>query len=103
MKISMQQVALAFPVVVFAHKLEDNTRKVMDISECIVHDNGRLEYRTLYRYVIHSNKYIGGKFHIVGEFVKENSPSESLCSKLMRGGIPQELLRKFEKKERAFL
>ena len=103
MKISMQQVALAFPVVVFAHKLEDNTRKVMDISECIVHDNGKLEYRTLYRYVIHSNKYIGGKFHIVGEFVKENSPSESLCSKLMRGGIPQELLRKFEKKEREFL
>ena len=35
--------------------------------------------------------------------VKENSPSESLCSKLMRGGIPQELLRKFEKKERVFL
>lgn len=44
MKISMQQVALAFPVVVFAHKLEDNTRKVMDISECIVHDDGELEY-----------------------------------------------------------
>ena len=44
MKISLQQSALAFPVVVFAHKLENNSRKVMDISECIVHDDGELEY-----------------------------------------------------------
>ena len=96
MKISMQQAALAFPVVVFAHKLEDNSRKVMDISECVVHDDGELEYRTLYRYKIHSNEYVQGKFHIVGGFVQENSPSENLKSKLMRGGIPQELLKRFE-------
>lgn len=99
MKISMQQAALAFPVVVFAHKLEDNTRKVMDISECIVHDDGELEYRTLYRYKIKSNEYVDGVFHIVGEFIQENSPSESLRSKLMRGGIPQELLKRFERRE----
>ena len=99
MKISMQQAALAFPVVVFAHKLEDNTRKVMDISECIVHDDGELEYRTLYRYKIHSNEYVGGQFHIIGEFVQENSPSEFLRAKLLRGGIPQELLKRFERRE----
>lgn len=96
MKISMQQAALAFPIVVFAHKLEDNTRKVMDISECIVHDDGELEYRTLYRYKIHSNEYVDGQFHIVGKFIHENSPSESLCAKLMRGGIPHEILKQFE-------
>lgn len=96
MKISVQQAALAFPVVVFAHKLEDNSRKVMDISECIVHDDGELEYRTLYRYKIHSNEYVQGKFHIVGEYVQENAPSENLKAKLMRGGIPQELLKRFE-------
>ena len=95
----MQQVALAFPVVVFAHKLEDNTRKVMDISECIVHDDGELEYRTLYRYKIDSNEYVDGHFHIVGEFIQENSPSDYLRAKLMRGGIPQELLKRFERKE----
>ena len=99
MKISMQQAALAFPVVVFAHKLEDNTRKVMDISECIVHDDGELEYRTLYRYKIHSNEYVDGQFHIVGEFIQENSPSEYLRSKLLRGGIPHELLKRFEREE----
>ena len=95
MKISMQQAALAFPVVVFAHKLEDNSRKVMDISECVVHDDGELEYRTLYRYQINSNEYKDRRFHIIGEFIKENSPSDYLCTKLLRGGIPQEILHKF--------
>lgn len=95
MKISLQQAALAFPVVVFAHKLEDNSRKVMDISECIVHDDGKLEYRTLYRYRIYGNVYDNGKFHIQGEFVRENAPSENLCGKLLRGGVPQELLKQF--------
>ena len=38
--ISMRQAAQAFPVVVFAHKLEDNSRKVMDISECVVGEDG---------------------------------------------------------------
>ena len=97
MKISMQQAALAFPVVVFAHKLEDNSRKVMDISECVVHDDGELEYRTLYRYKINSNEYKDGRFHIIGEFIKENTPSDYLCTKLLRGGIPQEILQKFNK------
>lgn len=99
MKISLQQAALAFPVVVFAHKLEDNSRKVMDISECVVTDNGKLIYKTLWRYNIRSNVYSDGKYHIEGEFVKENAISESLRDKLMRGGVPQNVLQKFEKTE----
>lgn len=99
MKISLQQAALAFPVVVFAHKLEDNSRKVMDISECVVHDDGELEYRTLYRFRIRSNEYTNGQFHIDGEFVKENAPSESLCEKMLRGGISHEVLERFKRKE----
>ncbi len=100
MRISLQQAALAFPVVVFAHRLEDNSRRVMDISECVVEDNGRLHYRTLYRYVITENSYREGRFHIEGHFQKEHCPSESLCAKMMRGGIPQELLSEFCKNGR---
>jgi len=96
---SLQQAALAFPIVVFAHKLEDNTRKVMDIAECVVDDNGDLNYRKLWRYKIRSNEYNGGKYHIEGEFVHENDISESLKNKLMRGGVPQELLDKYTGKE----
>ena len=101
MKISLQQAALAFPVVVFAHKLEDNSRKVMDISECVVEDDGTLEYHTLWRYNIERNVYEDGKYHIAGEFVRENPISDSLKSKLMRGGVPMELLRKFTKEVNA--
>ncbi len=64
----------------------------MDISECIAHDDGELEYRTLYKYHISRNIYIGGGFHIEGEFVKENTPSDNLCAKLMRGGVPKDML-----------
>ena len=100
MKISMQQAALAFPIVVVAHKLENNARKVMDISECEVTDDGELVYRTLYHYHIRDNSYVDGVFHIDGEFVKDNNPSEFLCRKLIRGGIPHEVLDKFLRKEK---
>ena len=76
-----------------------NEVEIMDISECIVHDDGELEYRTLYRYKIRSNDYVDGVFHIVGEFIQENSPSEFLRAKLLRGGVSQELLKRFERRE----
>lgn len=98
--IALQQTAIAFPVVVFAHKLENNTRKVMDITECIVHDDGELEYRVLYRYKIKSNIYRDGEFTIDGEFVKENDISENLREKLLRGGVPSPILEKFTGKEK---
>ena len=81
---------------VFAHRLEDNSRKVMDITECVVHDDGELEYRILYRYNIICNTQINGKVQIDGHFEKINSPSDSLCDKLIRGGVPKDLLSKFK-------
>ena len=93
--VSMRQAAQAFPVVVFAHKLEDNSRKVMDISECVVGEDGGLTYRTLYKYHITDNRFADGAFRMEGEFCKENTPSPSLCAKLMRGGVPQEVLKRF--------
>ena len=93
--ISIRQAELAFPIVVFAHRLEDNSRKVMDISECIVHDDGELEYRVLYRYDIVGNEEVNGNVRIYGYFEKVNVPSDSLCDKLIRGGVPQDLIGKF--------
>ena len=97
--ILMEQAALAFPVIVFVHKLTNNARKVMEITECVVHDNGEFEYRVLYRYRIKRNLYHGGKFTIEGEFVKENTMSEDLREKLLRGGVPGPLLERFMGKE----
>lgn len=58
-----------------------------------------LEYRVLYRYKIKRNLYHGGRFTIEGEFVKENTMSEDLREKLLRGGVPGPLLERFMGKE----
>ena len=95
MAVSLSQSRQAFPVVVFAHKCEDNSRKVMDITECEVTPDGKTCYRCLYRYHIRENNSENGKFHITGEFEKVNSPSEYLRTLLTRSGVPLELLNQF--------
>lgn len=93
--ISLLQAAQAFPVVVYAQKLEDYQRKVMDITECeILPDNTR-KYRTLYRYRIDHNTVVNGITMIDGAFEKVNKMSESLRTRLIQGGIPQDLLARF--------
>ena len=57
------------------------------------------DYRVLYRYKIKRNLHHGGKFTIEGEFVKENTMSEDLREKLLRGGVPGPLLERFMGKE----
>ena len=99
MAVSLSQSRQAFPVVVFAHKCEDNSRKVMDITECEVTPEGKTCYRCLYRYNIRENIYENGKFHIKGEFEKVNSPSPYLQNLLTRSGVPQEVLSHFTGKE----
>ena len=92
---SLMQAGQAFPVVAYAHKLEDNTRKIMDISECVILPNGEREYHTLFRYRITKNELVKGKYKIEGEFEQPELMSEHLKSKLMQFGVPQETLNKF--------
>ena len=99
MEVSLSQSRQAFPIVVFAHKCEDNSRKVMDITECEVTPEGKTFYRCLYRYNIVENIYDGNKFIIKGEFEKVNTPSAYLQTLLTRSGVPQEELSKFTRKE----
>ena len=99
MEVSLSQSRQAFPVIVFAHKCEDNSRKVMDITECEVTPDGKTCYRCLYRYNIRENIYENGKFQIQGEFEKVNSPSPYLQNLLTRSGVPQEVLSHFTGKE----
>jgi len=92
---SLMQAGQAFPLVVYAHKLEDNSRKIMDISECVITKDGRREYHTLFRYNITKNELAYGKFKIEGFFEQPEMMSENLKRKLMQFGVPQETLAKF--------
>ena len=99
MEVSLAQSRQAFPLVVFAHKCEDNSRKIMDISECAVTPEGKPEYRCLYRYDITKNECENGRYTIEGNFVKVNQPSEHLCMLLTRSGVPQATLNHFIRKD----
>lgn len=92
---SLMQAGQAFPLVVYAHKLEDNSRKIMDISECIITQSGEREYRTLFRYNITNNELAGDAYKIEGHFEQPEIMSDNLRRKLIQFGVPQSTLNKF--------
>ncbi|MDD4492852.1 MAG: CpaF/VirB11 family protein [Eubacteriales bacterium] len=99
---SLIQAGQAFPLVVYAHKLENNARKIMDISECEILPDGTRRYNTLYRYNITRNTIRNNQFEIEGCFEKPNIMSDTLKRKLMQFGVPQDLLNQFLGKECLF-
>lgn len=101
MEVSLTQARQAFPLVVFAHKCEDNSRKIMDISECYVSAEGKTEYRCLYRYNITENDLVNGEYRIKGEFEKVSEPSENLQTLLIRAGAPKKELEKYTERTKA--
>ena len=92
---SLMQAGQAFPIVVYAHKLEDNSRKIMDISECVINADGEREYRCLFRYKITGNEIKGDAIHIEGYFEQPEIMSNNLKAKLIQSGVPQSTLQKF--------
>ena len=94
---SLMQAGQAFPIVVYAHKLENNSRKCMDISECIINAAGEREYNCLYNYEITQNTIENEEFIIEGHFGKPNLMSDSLRRRLIQYGVPQNVLNRFLK------
>jgi len=96
---SLIQAGQAFPLVVYTHKLENNARKIMDISECEILPTGERKYHTLYRFNITNNTIENGETLIGGYFEKPNILSENLKKKLMQYGVPQSKLQQFLRKD----
>ncbi|HEY5557789.1 CpaF/VirB11 family protein [Acetobacterium sp.] len=84
----------AFPIIVFTKKLKNNTRKVMEITECIHHDDARsITIQTLYEYDIERNDIdADGQPVITGRFVKRNNISKSLQRRFAANGVPTNLI-----------
>lgn len=87
--VSMMQAGQAFPVVVYCGRLEDNTRRVMDISECSVeYADGRRQYRSLYGFSPDSVPG-GGRFTV-------GAPASARLRKVLREhGAPESVLSQF--------
>ena len=97
-KTSLMQAGQAFPIVVYTHKLENNERKIMDITECEILPNGERAYHTLFRFNITKNVIEKGKNITEGHFEQPEIMSDSLKKKLMQFGVPQDVLLKFLEK-----
>jgi pilus assembly protein CpaF len=82
----------AFPIVLFTKKLEDNSRRVMEITECEILPSGKRQIHTLFRYNIKENYFADGKLKIVGNYEKVNSISKSLQKRLLENGMPLNIL-----------
>ena len=82
----------AFPVVAFAKKLEDNSRRIMEISECeyvgdAASGESRRRMRTLYRFHITDNQTVDGKARLIGHYERVEPPSEGLLKRLRENGM----------------
>lgn len=84
----------AFPIVMFAKKLEDSSRKIMEITECEILPDGTRHIRTLFRYNITENSITRGKVTIKGEFERVDTISASLQKRLRENGMPISALEK---------
>ena len=94
-KTSLMQAGQAFPIVVYTHKLENNERKIMDISECEILPSGDRVYHTLFRFNITKNEIVNGRYITEGFFDQPEIMSDNLKRKLLQFGVPQEELNKF--------
>lgn len=94
----MQIMVEAYPIVVFTKQLEDRSRKIMEIIEGEDFEDGKLQYRSLYKYEVMDNVMDkNGKPHVVGHHKKIGSISEELKKRLLDNGISHKELEEFWK------
>ena len=89
----------AFPIVLFVKKLEDSSRRCMEITECQILPDGERRIHPLFRFNVTENAVVDGKFKISGAFQRVNTLSEGLQKRLLENGMPMSLLKKITKGE----
>ena len=86
----------AFPIIVFIKKLEDNSRRIMEITECEILPSGERKLHTLYRFNVNENKITDdGKIKVIGGFEKADDISKSLQKRFQENGMPMSTLNQF--------
>ena len=94
--ILMQIMVEAYPVVVFTKQLEDRSRKIMEIIEGEDYLDGKLIYRSLYKYHVEDNiTDSDGNARVLGHHQKTEAISDSLQKRLLDNGIPHKELEEF--------
>jgi pilus assembly protein CpaF len=87
----------AFPIVLFLKKLEDNSRRCMEITECQILPDGSRQIHTLFRFHVAENMVTDGRIKIRGQFQRVDTISDSLQKRLLENGMPISLLKAITK------
>lgn len=94
--ILMQIMVEAYPIIVFTKQLEDRSRKIMEIIEGEDYVDGKLVYRSLYKYeVIDNVAEGGGDVRVIGHHKKISDISDALKKRLLDNGISHKELSEF--------
>lgn len=83
----------AFPIVAYIHQLEDNSRKVMGISECYVDDENKAHYTSLWSFEIDENIEKDGKILTFGKHQQNGTISTLLIERMKMYGLTQSELK----------
>ena len=92
--ILMQIMVEAYPIIVFTKQLEDRSRKIMEIMECVIQPDGSRQYNTLYHFAIEDNRLEDGKYYIDGHHEPVHPISANLQKHFIDNGMPQQELDK---------
>lgn len=94
----MRLATKAFPILFYAHKGDDDVRRITEICECQM-ENGMPVFQTLWEFVTVENRIENGKTIIDGYFKKTGTISPELQNRLRRKGMPESVLQQFLKTE----
>ena len=86
-EVLMQIMVEAYPIVVYTKQLEDRSRKIMEIIEGEGYEDGRLIYRSLYKYEVADNTIDENEPHVVGRHRKGDDISGNLRKRFLDNGI----------------
>lgn len=95
-EILMSDCVDAWPIIVFAKQLKDNTRKIMEIFEATGQKDGKVIGHTLYRFNV-EDTVRDGRGHItkvVGKHERVGCISPRMYSHLRDNGAPEQLLQR---------
>lgn len=87
-------IAKAFPITFITKKMEDNVRRITEICECELMEDGKQVMHTLYRFNTRKNSIRDGKTVIDGSFEQGEPISAHLQQELRDNGIPENVLQR---------
>lgn len=91
----MKMMVEAFPIIVFQRQLEDHSRKITEIIEGEDYSDGKLRYRTLFRYVVDENVIKDDHTSVIGHFEAPNGISKRLMDEFLQNGADRKTAEHF--------